>query len=482
MSQTESNPEKISVLIVGGGLAGLAAASALSQQNFKVTLIDSRPRLGGRATSFVDPTTGEEIDNCQHVSMACCTNFQHLCETAGIHNELVTEDELTFIAPDGQHNKFRASPWSPMPFHLAGSMSRLSYLSKATQKAIRSALLKLFKTDFSSDEKLRTTSFLDWLKSQNQPEEAIRRFWELVLVSALSESLDRIDITHAKKIFFDGFVRHRDSWKVQVPKVPLSKLYGSKLRSWLEQQGVQILLKTGAEEFVVENEKIKSVQLRDGNDLKADHFVLAVPLGVAQTMMPESIRSHSQYNGLNDIEASPISSVHLWFDRPITELRHAVLIDRMSQWVFNRNAILEAEKTTDRYAYQIVISASRELKDLSQEQIQERVLQELAECFTEAKHARLLHARVITEHKAVFSVKPGIEELRSDQQSPISNLQIAGDWTNTGWPATMEGAVRSGYLAAENVIGQIGKKRSFLQADLPVAMMTRLLLGNVKTV
>jgi uncharacterized protein with NAD-binding domain and iron-sulfur cluster len=178
------------------------------------------------------------------------------------------------------------------------------------------------------------------------------------------------------------------------------------------------------------------------------------------------------------LESAPISSVHLWFDRAITDLPHAVLIGRLSQWMFNRTLLQGDASESHSHYYQVVISASRELQGRSQEQIIQEVLGDLTEIWPEAAKARLQSGRVVTEHRAVFSVMAGAEAFRPSQQSPINNLLLAGDWTRTGWPATMEGAVRSGYLAAENVLAKMGRQAAVLQPDLPVSRLTRLLLGG----
>jgi uncharacterized protein with NAD-binding domain and iron-sulfur cluster len=180
------------------------------------------------------------------------------------------------------------------------------------------------------------------------------------------------------------------------------------------------------------------------------------------------------------LESAPITSVHLWFDRPITALPHAVFVGRLSQWMFNRTLLQTGGQADDPSAphyYQIVISASRNLEGRSQQETIDEVLRELAAVWPDTKTAGHEHARLVTEHKAVFSVTPGADALRPVQQTPIDNLQLAGDWTRTGWPATMEGAVRSGYLAAENVLARLGSPDRILQPDLPTAKLSRWLLG-----
>lgn len=465
-----------SVVVIGGGLAGLAAAAGLASHGFRVTVLESRPRLGGRATSVVDNTTGELIDNCQHVSMGCCTHFAHFCKLIEIDQHFVTEDELVFIDRNNRHSRL-ANRFGPAPFHLFHAFRKLKFLSLAEKKQLAFGLKKLsalLPKDISSNQ-----SFGDWLVANGQSEGVIRKYWHTVLVSALSESLDRIDVGVARKVFVDGFLTHRDAWKISLATVPLGELYGENLIEWFQRRDGSIRTKAGVEKLSVENDKVCSIELRNGETLEADHFVLAVPWHLVGKLLPESIRENDCYRQVDQIEAAPISSAHLWLDREFTPMRHAVFVDRLSQWMFNRTAIhkLDSNQNRDLYYYQIVISNSRDLAGMPQTEIIDRIMDDLAEIWPEVKNAKLLNSRIITEHKAVFSPTPGIERNRPAQQTPISNLQIAGDWTQTGWPATMEGAVRSGFLAAENVLHSDGMKGQLLQPDLPVTPMSNWLLS-----
>ncbi len=445
------------VLIVGGGLAGITAAVDLTQHGYQVRLIESRPRLGGRASSISDPETGDLIDNCQHVNMGCCTSFQKLCRLTNTAQFLTTETQLHFIGPDGKVNILK-NCLLPAPAHLAFSFAKLSYLSWKEKLSLAVALLRLKRATRPA-----TGAFIDWLKTQNQSQNLMDRFWTVVLVSALSEDLDRIDFYHARKVFLDGFLQDRNAWNVQLLKIPLGQFYDEHLQSWLKKRGAKIDLKTGLQEFLVQENGngqpvICGAKLRDGSVWEADHYVLAVSFDRAKSLLPKFVTKSNEFSQIDKIESAPITSVHLWFDKPMTMLRHAVLIDRISQWVFNRNAILKQNATSSaRHYYQVVISNSRDVKEKTsgtQQELIAHIVQELKEIWPAAASAKLLHARVITEHRAVFSVTPGIEELRPPQQTPISNFQIAGDWTNTGWPSTMESAVRSGFQAAQNIINQ----------------------------
>ncbi len=486
-------PDK--VIIVGGGLAGLAAASALADNDVSVTLLESRPRLGGRASSFTDRDTETCIDNCQHVSLGCCTNFNHFCRCLGIDRFFRRESELYFLGPevrglgrddiDGKVDRL-VSSWLPAPFHLIKSFQRLSYLERRDRRLLAKGLRALALADPETSAEQR---FDRWLHEHKQTRAAAERFWNVVLVSALSESLERISVAHARKVFVDAFMSNKRGWEVRIPTVPLDNLYGTQVTDWLTERGVAIRLQCGVRQIVLENDSCIAVELRSGERLQANHFIVAVPHHLVLGLLPERMRSHPKLIGIERLETAPIASVHFWFDRPITSLPHAVFVGRLSQWMFNRSVLqsrasgLEADSdqgTADgprTYYLQVVISAARNLPGRSQEQTISAVVRELAEIWPETANARLVHSRLVTEHKAVFSAKPGADAFRPYQQSPIPNLQLAGDWTQTGWPATMESAVRSGYLAAENVLRHLGREVQLLQPDLPPSLLSRLLLG-----
>ena len=515
------------VVIIGGGLAGLAAAAALGERGMQVTLCEARPRWGGRASSFVDQTTGESIDNCQHVALGCCTNFRHFCRTIGIDRFFCREKTLVFIGPDGRASRMTAWPL-PAPLHLLPSFAGLEFLSWNDKYRLARGLSALSRTDLATCEGV---TFLDWLRRHGQTAAAIERFWHVVLVSALSESLDRIDVGHARKVFVDAFLANCHGWEVWLPTVPLDGLYGARLAEWFAARNVAARLQCAAKRVVVERRtgshwRAVEVELRSGERIAAEHVILAVPQNLVLALVPDELQTDRHFAGIGQLETAPISSVHLWFDRPITDLRHATFVGRLSQWLFNRSAIQGADESDsemqdalgsgapqdalthprtnvrgsptnapgsptntpgslgeirnpDRqlHYYQVVISAARDVVGRAKEETICTVVEELAGVWPVVREARLVHSRLVTEHKAVVSMLPGVDSLRPQQQSPVGNLQLAGDWTQTGWPGTMEGAVRSGYLAAENVLRQCGRPERLVQPDLPTALLSKLMFG-----
>jgi squalene-associated FAD-dependent desaturase len=444
------------VAIVGGGLAGLATATALAQRGFAITLLEARPRLGGRASSFNDAVSGQTIDTCQHVSMGCCTNFAHFCRTVGIAHLLQPQPALWFMTPDRRISPFRAGPL-PAPLHLAGSFLRLHYLSFSDKARIAWGLHCLRRASVEED-----TPFLDWLRRHRQTPRTVARFWGLVLTSALNETTERVGLRYARKVFVDGFLGHRRGFEVELPCVPLGRLYGEELQGWLRRHDVRLRLGCGVSRLRTADRRIDGLELRTGETVYADHYVAAVPFDRLLTLLPDELIACEHYfSDLQNLETSPITSVHVWYDRPVLPRPHVVLVDCLGQWIFSRGEVAPGE-----HYLQVVVSAARQFRGKGHEEVQGLILAELAHLFPIASRARLHRVRVVTEHAATFSAVPGVDKWRPSQASPLANLFVAGDWTATGWPATMEGAVRSGYLAAEALLVRRGVAERLVQPDL----------------
>jgi squalene-associated FAD-dependent desaturase len=444
------------VLIIGGGLAGLAAATALAPRGLRVTLIESKNRLGGRAGSFQDPVSGQLIDACQHVSMGCCTNLAHFCRTVGVSHLLEPQKCLYFMTPDRRVSPFQANAW-PAPLHLFTSFAAAHYLTPAEKLRVAWGLSRLKAADDRDDP-----PFADWLLKHRQTPRTVDRFWGLVLVSALNESPDRVGLRYARKVFVDGFLTHRRGFEVEVPSVPLGRLYGEEMTGWLQAHGVELLLLHSGRQLVLDADRAMRLDLRQGESLAADWYISAVPFDrLLDLLAVRVVDAEPYFAHLRRLETSPITSVHAWFDRPATPLPHVVLIDSVGQWVFNRGQTGPGE-----HYVQVVVSAARQFRGLGRDEVESRVVAELRRLFPALAPARLLRAKVVTEHAATFSAVPGVDRWRPTQESPIRNLLVAGDWTRTGWPATMEGAVRSGYLAAEALLRRLGRAEQLVQADL----------------
>jgi squalene-associated FAD-dependent desaturase len=444
------------VVIVGGGLAGLAAATALAPRGFEVTLLESRSRLGGRASSFVDATTGQLTDACQHVSMGCCTNFAHFCREIGIADLLETQPCLYFMTPDRRVSRFVADR-VPAPFHLARSFWNAPFLTLGEKLRIAAGLAALVRKPTPDDP-----PFQAWLDRHWQTPQTVRRFWGVVLTSALNETPDRIGLRYARKVFLDAFLRHRRGFEVELPRVPLGRLYGEELQNWLVKHQVKLRMNCAGKSIRASAGMVECLDLRDGDSVKADWYIAALPFDRLLSLLPANlIEVQPFFRNLQNLETSPITSVHLWYSQPAMDLPHVILVDCVGQWIFNRGQVDSGE-----HYIQVVVSASRQFRGLAHDDVERKIVAEISQLFPEARPEGLVRSRVVTEHAATFSAVPGVDEWRPKQESPIGNLFVAGDWTATGWPATMEGAVRSGYASAEAILNRVGRREVLIQPDL----------------
>jgi squalene-associated FAD-dependent desaturase len=443
------------VVIVGGGLAGMSAAAALADSGMEIILLEAKRWLGGRAGSFEDPASGESVDHCQHVAMGCCTNFLDFCRRTGSESCFRRDRTLHFIGPTGERCDFAGLAWLPAPLHLGLAFWRLTFLSRASRWAIIRGMRALACRATQPDQTIAS-----WLQEQRQPAEAIERFWSVVLISALGESLDRASVHAARKVFVDGFMANRDAYHVLVPTMPLVEIYEQRISPWLTSRGVTTRKSATVARMIHDGQCIRGVALVSGEPIETDHVILGIPWRAA-TRLLQGTPADELCQLWRQIESSPITGVHLWFDRPITDLPHAVLVGRLSQWMFARSRADEK----GRSYYQVVISASRQLAGRKPDDIQAEVASDLQAVFPLARSAQLLQARVVTQPESVFSVTPALDSLRPPQATVIPGLALAGDWTSTGWPATMESAVRSGYLAAEAVLAAAGRPVRLLAAD-----------------
>jgi squalene-associated FAD-dependent desaturase len=429
------------VLIAGGGLAGLSAAAALGGAGFDVDLFESRAFLGGRATSYNAPAAGEEvaetIDNCQHILLRCCVNLLDFYTRLGVRDRIKFYKEFYFLEPGGRVSVLSRGKL-PAPLHFMGSFLKMHCLSRADKMAIAKAILAI-RRERTRRKDLDKISMLDWLLQKRQTPHAIDRFWRQILVSAVNEDLDRMAARHGFQVFWLGFLSRPDAYEMGVPNVPLGQLYSEE--SWKRLQSVRMHFRAPVEQI---DEKGFVV---GGERHNADYLICALPFERLESV------------GLSapKFDHSPITGVHLWFDREVTTLPHATLLDRTMQWMFNKDG--------GRYL-QLVVSASRDLTDLSRNEIIEIAIGDLRLYFPRVKDAKLLKAHVVKEQRATFSAAPETESLRPTPRSSLPNVVLAGDWTRTGWPATMEGAVRSGYLAAEEIAQAAGKPRRFLIPDV----------------
>jgi squalene-associated FAD-dependent desaturase len=459
-----------SVIVIGGGLAGLSSAVALADAGFRVRVLERRPFLGGRASSYTLPD-GEHVDNCQHVTLGCCTNLDDFYRRVGAARKIGVYDRLVFVDRDGRRAPMQASAL-PAPLHLAASLALYPSLTWSERRSIGNAMLAIARRGGrNADGDVAGKSMLDWLRLHGQSESAIRRFWSVVLVSALNEELDRTDARYGLDVFWKAFLANRAGYRLGIPLVPLGELYDG-CKAAIESRGGEVQLRASVRRLRVSEERVVAVEIDGGREESADVYVLAVPHDAVLALLPEQmVGAEPGFANLRCLRSSPITGVHFWFDRDVMSEPFLTLLDRTTQWIFNKSR-LYGGPGDGRYL-QLVVSASYDLLPRSRQEIIDLCLAELREVLPEAREAKLLKAVVIKEANATFSPEPGSDRWRPSQQTSLPNLFLAGDWTATGWPATMEGAVRSGYLAAEAILAAAGAPQRLLRPDLPPEGLAR---------
>jgi zeta-carotene desaturase len=462
---------KTTVTVVGGGVAGLSAACALAEAGLQVQVVERRPYLGGRASSHLHPGVGEVIDNCQHVLFGCCTNLLGFYERIGVADRLHWTSDLTMIEPGGRRTRLGPASWLPAPLHglprFLGSAAFTWQDKLALGRAFR-ALLRSIPSDSSE-------SLGAWLARHHQTEGALNRFWRLVIASALNADLDAIALPYAAKVIRELFLNSAEAGRMGMSTVPLGELYAG-AAEFLRQRGAQITFNASVESATWDESLARWTLTTRAGPVASEHLVLALPFEATAKLLPHlppapgaaalaaQVARHQHW---------PICSVHLWFDREITSLDHAVLLDREIHWLYNKSRLQPWRRGAGSYV-ELVVSASREFAARSRDQAIAQAVAELAEFFPAVREARLEKATLVKEVHATFGVPPGVDATRPGAISPWPNCYLAGDWTATGWPSTMESAARSGHLAAEAVCRQLGQPQTFLRPDLEPGCLMRV--------
>jgi squalene-associated FAD-dependent desaturase len=461
------------VVIIGGGLAGMAAAESLASHSghrTKITILEARRVTGGRAGSFADPVREETVDYCQHVAMGCCTNLLQLLQRAGLDTHLRRHESLTFAHPLTNPCKFAPSSLFPAPFHLAGAIGSMSFLDQRQRWQVRRGMARLLRT---AEEDLRGQFAGQWLRRHGQADDTIEEFWGTFAVSALGEEVDRVDMSAVRKVMVDGFAAARGASDVLVPTLPLSDLFGDRLPKQIEQLGVSI--RTGqAVTGVAYRGDSAVVQTSSGETIHADHVISTLPWFSLDKLIAD-VPQLSAIRRSAEIPSSSITGVHLWLDREITKLPLVVLVGTVAQWLF-RPPWRDGRTERGEHYYQVVISASNMWRSLSKEALVQRVMSDIRHLSEAACDAQLLHSRVVTDPHSVFSIRPDVLELRPPASTSLPWFHLAGDWIDTGWPATMEGAVISGRMAASSVAYQEGWEPIEIDPGLPRGPLARFLI------
>jgi zeta-carotene desaturase len=448
------------VTIVGAGVAGMSAACALAEAGFRVQLVERRGYLGGRASSYLHPGVNEVIDNCQHALFGCCTNLMGFYRRIGVADQIHWTSDMTMIEPGGRRSQLGPSAL-PAPLHGLPKLLSASAFSINDKLSLARAFSALMRP-VASDS---TESLGAWLRRHKQSDGALNRFWRLVIASALNAEIDSISLPYAAKVIRELFLNSAEAGSMGMSRVPLSQLYAP-VPAYLEAHGGNLHLNTHTDGAVWDDVRRQWTIHTRGRELVSDFLLVALPFEAMGKLLPEMPEAEEAAHLASQIkrhEHWPICSVHLWFDRAITDLEHAVLLDREVHWMYNQSRL---QTGRGGHYIELVISATRSFAALSREAAIKLVLSELEEFFPLVNEAKLEKVALIKEVRATFGVSPDIDSARPSAMSPWPNCFLAGDWVATGWPSTMESAARSGHLAAEALADQAGVPMKCFEADL----------------
>ncbi len=429
------------VVVCGGGVAGIAAAVEAAGHGARVTLVERRPFLGGKAYSFRH-RNGREIDNGQHVYLGCCSAYMGLLRALGTLARTTLQPRLDIPVRDraGVRGALTAGR-APAPLHLARSFATYPHLTLRDKGAAARALAELTVLGNRARQRLDRLSFADWLAERGQDERSIRAFWDLIVLPTCNDRSDRVSAAVAAFVFQEGFLRRRDASAIGYARVGLTQLVDPATRAHLEARGGRVIAGRGVGEAGP-----GGVWLDDGTHLPADGVVLALPAPRAHAVCPAALPREPR------LGTSPIVNVHVWFDRPVMQETMIAVIDSPAQWVFNRSAIVDGAAGPGQHLA-VTISGARDEVTVSRDELAETIVAELTHLFPAARAARIEDVAVVKEVDATFAAAPGQAAERPGPHTPFPEVALAGAWTATGWPATMEGAARSGMRAARVALG-----------------------------
>ncbi|MEO8456995.1 MAG: hydroxysqualene dehydroxylase HpnE [Chloroflexota bacterium] len=445
------------VAIAGGGIAGLATACELADAGYAVTLLEKRPFLGGRAYSYTD-ASGVTVDNGQHVFLGCCSQYIRFLEHLGVRDAVHLQKRFRVPVVDkvwGESVLLAAN--LPPPGHLLPSLLRFKSLSPKEKALAGWALSQMQLTDRAKHPELDDITFEEWLLARKQSPRAIRSLWNLIVLPTLNGDISRVSADLAMMVFQEGFLRSRNGANVGWAKVGLTELLAGAAQRYIEARGGEVRIGAGIRGVDVEGGEIARLQT-DAGDVTADAYVLALAVESVLGVLPDAVSRDQFFARIGRIETSPIVNVHLWYDRPVWDRGFAAFLNTPVQWVFNKTKLWH-ESGPGQYL-DISLSGADDFVDWPSGELIEHFRKEMLSLLPATRGATLVRALVVKQRDATFAALPGVARLRPTQATPVGNLFLAGDWTQTGWPATMESAVRSGGLAARAVIQAASRGRT----------------------
>ncbi len=449
------------ILVVGGGFAGLAAGVALAEAGRRVRLLEQSQHWGGRARSFRDAVTGMALDNGQHLLLGCYHRTLRFLDTLGTLERIRFQPQMTlhFMERGGCLSVLRCRNL-PAPWHLfAGVLASDAFSWREKREVLRLGRSLQKSAGISLDRAeppLEKMTVGEWLQCLGQSDRVQRNFWDLLCIAAMNEDPEVASADIFARVLSRALLQSPADSRIGIPAAGLSDCYAETAASFLFAHGGVVELGKSVAGLRVKGDQVTGVYLADGKILEATKLICAVPWHGLLRWLPPSLAAHPFFARIAKLKPAPIVSVYCWFDRPITHLDFVGLRGTTFQWLFNKNKILaeSALGASDPklFLVSLVLSGAHAHLQRTREDLAGTALRELGEVFPEARAAHLVRSLVIKEPWATFSPAPGVEALRPACRTPLQGFYLAGDWTATGLPATIEGAVESGYTAADAVL------------------------------
>ena len=430
------------VVIIGGGFAGLAAGVRLSERGYEVHLLERRNHLGGRAYSFIDAKTGDVVDNGQHLFMGCYHHTIAFLDKIGRLDRLRFQDRprVDFLDRDG-FTSFDCPP-IPAPLNVLAGLIRMKGIGIGDK-------LRTFNVGraIKSNGKLSPGALTvdQWLDELGQSARIKKRFWQPMVVATLNQSPDIASARMLKVVLQEAFGGSSKDSNIGISRVGLSDLYTDGANDFIKSRGGKVQTGAQVRSLVIEGGVVVAVELKDGQRVEGDYFISAVPPEALFAILPDELKDE-EFASLLTLGSSPIVSINLWFDRPIIDREFVGLLGTRSQWIFNKDLIMSPGKQSNQVA--VIISAARDFVDWTKNDLVDMAISDLHELLPASRAASLLHSVIVKEREATLSHSVESDSLRPGPRTSISNLILAGDWTDTGLPATIESAVMSGDVAA----------------------------------
>jgi squalene-associated FAD-dependent desaturase len=442
------------VTIIGAGIAGISAAIELAQAGFSVRIIEAKNSIGGRIYSIIDPVTCEMIDNGQHALVGAYNHFIDILDILGTRKFLKSQDSLKVDFVNQLSEKFQLNfGLLPGKFGVLLGFLKFNLLNTKSKYYLISFILKL---QFGFNNYVDLTA-LNWLRVNWQTQESIDNFWSPFIYATLNQSPEIASASLLFEVLKRTFFAGSDASRLILSTKDLSSLL-EPFVDWFDKRNGDIIFANPAIKIFTSESKIKNIELKSGDKVESDFYVLCTQPHAAYKLLPDEVKNEKYFSNFKEFNYSTIINIYFWLDKEIKSNDFYALIGgTTAQWVFNRRNFIEVpDDQKNKYPghLNITISGANQYNDISSKELAEKCFNELKHAFPELSRLSILHSKVIRDRKATFIADPATERIRPNNSTPLANLFVAGDWTDTDLPATIEGAAISGIMAARKIIEQ----------------------------